>query len=43
MKYRASMIGARFEIQPNLPCGTVVRVSGEQPLLFAGLQSAHAI
>jgi len=44
MKYRASMIGARFEILPNLPCGTVVRVSGEQPLLVGGvLQSAHAI
>jgi len=43
MKYRASMIGARFEILPNRPCGTVVRVSGDQPLLFSGLQSAHAI
>jgi PAS domain S-box-containing protein len=43
MKYRASMIGARFEILPNRPCGTLVRVSGEQPLLFTGLQSAHSI
>jgi PAS domain S-box-containing protein len=32
MKYRAGMIGARFEIAPNEPCGTVVRIAGEQPL-----------
>jgi signal transduction histidine kinase len=31
MKYRAGMIGARFEIAPNEPRGTVVRVTGEQP------------
>ena len=31
MKYRAGMIGAQFEIAPNEPCGTVVRVTGEQP------------
>jgi two-component system sensor kinase FixL len=28
MKYRAGMIGARFEIAPNQPRGTVVRVTG---------------
>jgi PAS domain S-box-containing protein len=32
MKYRAGMIGARFEIAPNEPRGTVVRITGEQPL-----------
>ena len=31
MKYRAGMIGADFEIAPNEPHGTVVRVMGEQP------------
>jgi PAS domain S-box-containing protein len=31
MKYRAGMIGAQFEIAPNEPRGTVVRVTGEQP------------
>ncbi len=41
MKYRASMIGARFEIVPNRPHGTVVRVRGECPMT-ATLQSAHA-
>jgi PAS domain S-box-containing protein len=30
MKYRAGMIGARFEIVPRKPRGTVVRVIGEQ-------------
>ena len=35
MKYRADMIGARFEISPNEPRGTVVRVTGEQPLTAA--------
>jgi signal transduction histidine kinase len=29
MKYRAGMIGAKFEIAPNEPRGTVVRVTGE--------------
>jgi len=42
MKYRASMIGAKFEIAPNEPHGTVVRVSGEQPLTAANLPPAHA-
>jgi PAS domain S-box-containing protein len=32
MTYRAGMIGAKFEIAPNEPRGTVVRVTGEQPL-----------
>ncbi len=35
MKYRAGMIGARFEITPNEPRGTVVRIAGEQPLTAA--------
>jgi PAS domain S-box-containing protein len=35
MKYRAGMIGAKFEIAPNEPRGTVVRVTGEQPLTAA--------
>jgi PAS domain S-box-containing protein len=30
MKYRAGMIGAKFEIVPRKPRGTVVRVIGEQ-------------
>jgi hypothetical protein len=29
------MIGARFEIASNEPRGTVVRVTGEQPLTAA--------
>jgi PAS domain S-box-containing protein len=32
MQYRADMIGAKFEIVLNVPRGTVVRVTGEQPL-----------
>jgi PAS domain S-box-containing protein len=40
MKYRAGMIGATFEIAPNEPRGTVVRVMGEQPTV-AGLQPAR--
>jgi PAS domain S-box-containing protein len=43
MKYRASMIGARFEIAPNYPRGTVVRVAGERSTVMTTLQSAHAI
>jgi len=30
MRYRAGRIGAKFEIAPNEPRGTVVRVTGEQ-------------
>jgi PAS domain S-box-containing protein len=36
MRYRAGMIGARFEIAPNEPRGTVVRITGEQPLAASG-------
>jgi signal transduction histidine kinase len=35
MRYRAGMIGAKFEIAPNEPRGTVVRITGEQPLTAA--------
>ena len=31
MRYRADMIGAKFEIDANKPRGTVVRVTSEQP------------
>ena len=31
MRYRAGMIGARFEIGPNAPRGPWLRVTGEQP------------
>jgi PAS domain S-box-containing protein len=39
MKYRAGMIGAKFEIAPNEPHGTVVRVMGEQPLIAVSVPS----
>jgi nitrate/nitrite-specific signal transduction histidine kinase len=42
MKYRAGMIGARFEIAPNEPCGTVVRIAGEQPLAASGQESRQS-
>ncbi len=32
MRYRASMVGAKFDILQQSPCGTVIRVHGEQPL-----------
>ncbi len=32
MKYRAHMVGAHFDITTASPRGTVVRISGEQPL-----------
>jgi nitrate/nitrite-specific signal transduction histidine kinase len=35
MKYRAGMIGAKFEIAPGEPRGTAVRVIGEQRLTAA--------
>ena len=35
MKYRAGMIGAKFEIAPNEPRGTVVRVTGRTTLTAA--------
>ena len=41
MKYRAGMIGADFEIAPNEPHGTVVRVMGEQPEAAGPVQPAH--
>jgi PAS domain S-box-containing protein len=41
MKYRAGMIGAKFEIAPNEPRGTVVRVTGEQPLTAAYTNGAR--
>ena len=40
MKYRADMIGAKFEISPNEPRGTVVRVTGEQPLTASSTTDA---
>ncbi|MGB6352520.1 MAG: PAS domain-containing protein [Steroidobacteraceae bacterium] len=41
LKYRAGMIGARFEIAPNEPRGTVVRVAGEQPLAAPSIAGAR--
>jgi signal transduction histidine kinase len=43
MKYRADMIGARFEISPNEARGTVVRVTGEQPLTVASTTGARHV
>jgi len=43
MKYRASIIGARFEIARNRPRGTVVRVSGDQSMSTSALETVHAI
>lgn len=42
MKYRAGMIGADFEIAPNEPRGTVVRVMGEQPAASVQVHPALA-
>jgi signal transduction histidine kinase len=39
MKYRAGMIGAKFEIVSRKPRGTVVRVTGEQSLTAAPVGS----
>jgi len=41
MKYRASMLGAMFEIVPNHPRGTVVRVAGQQPVAADTLLTAQ--
>jgi PAS domain S-box-containing protein len=41
MKYRADMIGAKFEIEANLPHGTIVQVTGDRPP--TRVQSSHAI
>jgi PAS domain S-box-containing protein len=43
MRYRAGMIGAKIDIGSNVPRGTVVRVSGEQPPREGGLHNGHAI
>jgi signal transduction histidine kinase len=43
MKYRADMIGAKFDIGANEPQGTVVRVTGEQSKVADKLQSAQVI
>lgn len=43
MQYRAGMIGAKFEIGPNEPRGTVVRVTGEQLSMMSTVQSVHVI
>ena len=43
MKYRAGMVGAKIEIGPNMPRGTIVRVTGEQPSRSGELQYGHAI
>jgi signal transduction histidine kinase len=42
MRYRADMIGAEFRIEPNMPQGTIVRVTGEQRVVAAAMNSAHA-
>ncbi len=43
MRYRAGMIGAKIEIGPNVPRGTFVKVSGEQPPRQGGVHNGHAI
>jgi two-component system sensor kinase FixL len=43
MRYRAGMIGAKIEIGANTPHGTIVRVTGEQPMRPGALQCGHAI
>jgi PAS domain S-box-containing protein len=43
MRYRAGMIGAKIEIGANLPRGTIVRVTGEQPMPPGALQHGHAV
>jgi len=43
MRYRASMIGARFELQDHSPRGTVVRVAGDQFILNRQLPAAQMI
>ena len=43
MRYRAGMIGAKVEIGPNKPHGTIIRVTGEQPAREGALQYGHAI
>jgi PAS domain S-box-containing protein len=43
MKYRAGMIGAKIEIGPNDPHGTVVRVTGERSTATNSLESVQAL
>lgn len=41
MRYRAGMIGANFDIAPKEPRGTVIRITGEQPLMAASTTGAR--
>ena len=43
MRYRASMIGAMFEILPHHPRGTVVCVTSQPALVTSTSEPAHAI
>jgi PAS domain S-box-containing protein len=43
MRYRAGIIGAKIEFGGNKPQGTIVRVTGEQPVRPGALQYGHAI
>jgi PAS domain S-box-containing protein len=43
MKYRAGMIGAKIEIGPNDPHGTVVRVTGERSTAMNSVESVQAL
>jgi PAS domain S-box-containing protein len=43
MRYRAGMIGAKFEIAANPPHGTIVRITGEQPVVLNSRDLAHSI
>jgi PAS domain S-box-containing protein len=43
MRYRAGMIGAKIEVGPHTPQGTVVRVTGEQPARLGTTQRSHAV
>jgi hypothetical protein len=43
MKYRAGMIGAKIEIGPNDPHGTVVRVTGERSTATNSVESVQAL
>ncbi len=43
MKYRAAMIGAKIEIVPNHPHGTVVGVTGERSTATNAIESIQAL
>jgi PAS domain S-box-containing protein len=43
MRYRASMIGASFEVRAHQPRGTVVCVTGQQSPVVGTVESAYAI